>query len=147
MKKGEKRVNHGSVESRMILFFNLRLLSFLTSSGPPRLVKESFGPRKENSLRGPLLNHLTSRKQNITLVTSWCSRPVASIWDLSPPVGKPTTPSTRPEDLSPPDQLQVSSQQKNTQNIPPDWRFPYRFHKPPYKFEASLIPLDAQPGR
>ena len=49
-------------------------------------------------------------------------------------------PSTRPEDLSPSAQWQVSSQQKNTQNIPPDWRFPYRFHKPPYKYEASLIP-------
>ena len=44
-------------------------------------------------------------------------------------------------------QIQVSSHQKNTHNIPPDWRFPYRFHKPPYKYEASLIPLGAQPGR
>ena len=52
----------------------------------------------------------------------------------------------RPEDLSPPAQLQMSSQQKNTQYIPPDWCFPYRFHKPPYKYEASLIPLSAQPG-
>ena len=27
---------------------------------PEGQVKESFGPRKENSLKGPLLNHLTS---------------------------------------------------------------------------------------
>ena len=40
---------------------------------------------------------------------------------LITPVRKPTTPSTCPEDLSPPAQLQVSSQQKNTQNIPPDY--------------------------
>ena len=66
---------------------------------------------------------------------------------LITPVRKPTTPYTCPEDLSPPAQLQVSSQQKNTQNIPPDWGFPYCFHKPPYKYEASLIPLGAQPGR
>ena len=35
----------------------------------------------------------------------------------------------------------MSSQQKNTQNIPPDWRFPCHFHKPPHKYEASLIPF------
>ena len=46
-----------------------------------------------------------------------------------------------PEDLSPPAQLQMPSQLKNTQNIPPDERFPCRFHKPPFKYEASLIPL------
>ena len=56
-------------------------------------------------------------------------------------------PYTRPEDLSPPAQLQMSSQQKNNQNISPDWRFPYHFHKPLYKYEASLFPLSAQPGR
>ena len=56
-------------------------------------------------------------------------------------------PYPRPEDLSPPAQLQMSSQQKNTQYIPPDWRFPCCFHKPPYKYEASLIPFSAQPGR
>ena len=111
-------------------------------------LKESFGPRKENnSLKGPLLNHQLQRKQSITLVPPWCSGPVASIWDLSAPVWEPTTPYTCPEDLSPPAQLQMSSQQNNTQNIPPDWHFPYHFHKPPYKFEASLIPLGAQPGR
>ena len=112
------------------------------------ILKESFGPRKENnSPKGPLLNHLTSEKTKQNFSSPWCSRPVASIWDLSPPVWKPTTPYPRPEDLSPPAQLQMSSQQKNTQNIPPDWRFPYRFHKPPCKYEASLIPLGAQPGR
>ena len=111
-------------------------------------LKESFGPRKENnSLKGPLLNHQLQRKQSITLVPPWCSGPVASIWDLSAPVWEPTTPYTWPEDLSPPAQLQMASQQNNTQNIPPDWHFPYHFHKPPYKFEASLIPLGAQPGR
>ena len=125
-----------------------RLILFLTLGAPWKLVlKESFGPRKENnSIKGALLNHLTS-VQSITLVPPWCSRPVASIWDLSPAVQKPTTPANRPEDLAPPAQPQVSSQQKNTQNIPPDWRFPYRFHKPPYKYEASLIPLGAQPVR
>ena len=46
-----------------------------------------------------------------------------------------------PEDLAPPAQLQMPSQLKNTPNIPPDKRFPYRFHKPPFKCEASLIPL------
>ena len=46
-----------------------------------------------------------------------------------------------PEDLAPPAQLQMPSQLKNTPNIPPDKRFPYRFHKPPFKYEASLIPL------
>ena len=46
-----------------------------------------------------------------------------------------------PEDLPPPAQLQMPSQLKNTPNIPPDKRFPYRFHKPPFKYEASLIPL------
>ena len=107
-----------------------------------RKLKESFGPRKENnSLKGPLLNHLTSEKQNRILVPPWCSGPVASIWDLSTPVQKPSTPYTCPEDLSPPislivrelctpytrpedlspsAQAQMSSQQKNTQNIPPD---------------------------
>ena len=39
-----------------------------------------------------------------------------------------------------PVQLQMPSQLKNTQNIPPDC-FPYRFHKPPFKYEASLILL------
>ena len=47
-------------------------------------MKESFGPRKENNcLKGPLLNHLLWRKHSITLVPPWCSRSVASIWDLS----------------------------------------------------------------
>ena len=46
-----------------------------------------------------------------------------------------------PEDLSPPAPVQMPSQLKNTQNIPPDERFPCRFHKPPFKYEASLIPL------
>ena len=39
---------------------------------------------------------------------------------LITPVQKPSTPYTRPEDLSPPAQLQMPSQIKNTQNIPPD---------------------------
>ena len=83
-------------------------------------MKESFGPRKENnSLKGPLLNHLTleKTKQNFS---STLMLQAGCIWDLSPPVRKPTIPSTRPEDLSPPAQLQMSSQQKNTHNIPPD---------------------------
>ena len=46
-----------------------------------------------------------------------------------------------PEDLPPPAQLQMPSQLKNTPNIPPDKRFPYHFHTPPFKYEASLIPL------
>ena len=48
---------------------------------------------------------------------------------------------TSARDLSPPAQLQMPSQLKNTQNIPPDQCFPYGFHKPPFKYEASLIPL------
>ena len=53
-------------------------------------MKESFGPKKENnSLKGPLLNHLTSEKTKhnfsyILMLWSWCSGPVASVWDLSP---------------------------------------------------------------
>ena len=34
-----------------------------------------------------------------------------------------------------------ASQLKITQNVPPDKLFPDRFHKPPFKYEASLIAL------
>ena len=48
--------------------------------------------------------------------------PPTSAQDLSAPA----------QNLPPPVQLQMPSQLK---------RFPYRFHKPPFKYEASLIPL------
>ena len=51
--------------------------------------------------------------------------------DLSPPA----------PNLPPPVQLQMPSQLKITPNITPDYCFPYRFHTPPFKYEASLIPL------
>jgi len=35
---------------------------------------------------------------------------------------------------------------KEYPNILPDEGFPYRLHKPPYEYGASLIPLLAQPG-
>ena len=66
---------------------------------------------------------------------------------LTIPCPKTFHPYTCPKDLSLPAQLQMPSQVKYTQNILPNERFPYRFHKPPYKYRASLIPLRTQPGR
>ena len=83
-------------------------------------LKESFGPREENSsLKGPLLNHLTSERTKHNFSYILMLQASCIYLGLISPVRKPTTPSTRPEDLSPPAQLQVLSQQRNTQ-IPPD---------------------------
>ena len=59
-------------------------------------MKESFGPRKENnSLKGPLLNHLTSEKTKHNFSSTLMLQASCSYLGL-------TTPYTRPEDLSPP---------------------------------------------
>ena len=80
-----------------------------------------WGLEKENnSLKGPLLNHLTLEKTKQNFSSALMLQAGCIYWDLSPPVRKPSTPYTRPEDVSLPAQLQMSSQQKNTQNIPPD---------------------------
>ena len=39
-----------------------KMLDYSEGSCFLEFLKESFGPRKENSLKGPLLNHLTSEK-------------------------------------------------------------------------------------
>lgn len=57
------------------------------------------------------------------------------------PLHLPETYHPCPEDLSLPAQLQMPSQLNKALSIPPDQRFPYRFRKPPFKCEASLIPL------
>ena len=110
------------------------------------ILKESFGPKKENnSLKGPLLNHLTSEKTKRNFSSTLMLQAGCIYLGLVTPCPETYHPLHLPR--RPPAQLQMPSQQKNTQNIPPDWHFPYRFHKPPYKYEASLIPLGAQPGR
>ena len=73
---------------------------------PVFLVKESLGLGKETTVS----NYLTSGKTKRTLSPPWCSRPVASTWDLSPPA----------QNLPPPVQLQMPSQLKITQNVLPD---------------------------
>ena len=66
---------------------------------------------------------------------------------LTTPCPETLHPLHLPRRLLTPAQLQMPSQPKTTQNIPADERFPYHLHKPPYKYGASLIPLQAQPGR
>ena len=84
-------------------------------------MKESFGPRKENnSLKGPLRNHLTSEKTSNNFSSTLMLQVGCIYLGLITPYPVTYHPHTRPEDLSPPAQLQISSQQKNTQNIPPD---------------------------
>ena len=110
-------------------------------------MKESFGPRKEsNSLKGPLLNHLTVEKTKLNFSSILMLQASCTYLGLITPCPETYHPLHPPRRLITPCPTTVSSQQKNTQNIPPDWRFPYRFHKPPCKYEASLIPLGAQPG-
>ena len=102
-----------------------------------------FGPRKENNgLKGPCWIIWLQREKK---KTKWTISPALMLWacciylglitpwreDLSPPA----------QNLPPPAQLQMLSQLKITQNILPDYCFLYRFHKPPFKYEASLIPL------
>ena len=82
-------------------------------------MKESFGPGKENnSLKGPLLNHLTLEKtkhnlSSILMLQAGCIH--LGLITPCPETYHPLHPPRRPSA-----QLQVSSQQKNTQNIPPD---------------------------
>ena len=84
-------------------------------------VKESFGPRKENnSLKGLLLNHLTLEKTKQNFSSTLMLQAGCIYLGLINPCPETFHPHTCPEDLSPPVQLQMSSQQKNTQNIPPD---------------------------
>ena len=111
-------------------------------------LKESLGPRKENnSLKGPLLNHLTSEKTKYNFSSTLMLRASCICLGLITPCPETYHPLHLPRRLfTPCPTTNVISTKEYSKH--PTWlTFPYHFHKPPYKFEASLIPLGAQPGR
>ena len=94
-----------------------------------------------------MLNHLTSGKTK----QNFRSRPDAPgrlyLSGTYHPLSRNLTPPTPAQKIYHPCPTAMPSQPKTTQNIPADERFPYHLHKPPYKYGASLISLQAQPGR
>ena len=92
-------------------------------------MKESLGLEKKTTVSKALAESSNFRENKTELkVPPWCSGPVASTCDLSP----------LPKTSHP---LFNYKCHLITQNVLPDEHFPYRFHKPPFKYEASLIPL------
>ena len=92
---------------------DIKVYVYLEDKASP--VKESLGLEKKTTVSKALAesSNFGENKTEIE-VPPWCSRPIVSIWDLSLPVQKPSTP-TYARDLSPPAQLQMPSQLKNTQ--------------------------------
>ena len=83
--------------------------------------EEVFGPRKENnSLKGPCWIIWLQRKQNRTLGPALMLQAGCIYMGVITPCPETFHPLYCPEDLSPLAQLQMPSQLKNTQNIPPD---------------------------
>ena len=73
-------------------------------------MKESLGLEKKTTVSKALAESNFRENKTELEVLLWCSRPVASTWDLLPP----------PQNLPSPVQLQMLSQLKITQNVLPE---------------------------
>ena len=122
---------------------------WITSCFGNMVVKESFGPRKENnSLKGPLLNHLTSEKTKQNFSSTLMLQAGCIYLGHIDPCPEIFHPLHLPRRLIIPCPTTNVISTKEYSKYP-DWlTFPVLLPQTSlYKYEASLIPLGVQPGR